>query len=284
MRILLFGGYGMLGSDVRAELLMRGHHVEVPELAQADITDPTVVAEWVSGDFEWVINCAAYTAVDRAESEQDAAVAVNTLAPGYLGRACAMSNRKLLHVSTDFVFDGAKREPYVETDIPNARGAYAESKLDGERAVLASGAHALIARTAWLYGPNGPSFPRTLIRANRAGKSLRVVSDQVGSPTYTADLARVLGDLLDCNPEPGVYHTAGPDVMSWFDLAKIAITADTGIEPQIEPITTSDWPTPAPRPAYSALSFEKCATLGIAPMRPTVAAMAEFVSRLPDDV
>jgi len=250
--------------------------------------DPMEVAEITSGDYgkpTWCINCAAYTQVDKAEVEKDKAMAVNGLAPGYIGRACSMAGIKLLHVSTDFVFDGESESPYTEDQHPNPIGVYGRSKRQGEEAVMASGAHSLICRTSWLYGPHGNSFPRTMIKAWEAGKQLRVVSDQIGTPTYTRDLARVLVDMIVKDPEPGFYHAAGPDIVSWHEFAVDAIRihaqqvigSDESIK--VTPITTADWPTPAKRPKYSALSFEKTAALGIQPMRHLPAALADFVKR-----
>ncbi len=269
----------MLGSDLWEAMEMRGFQAERPTLEELDVTDPNSVAEAVSRGWDWVVNCAAYTAVDRAESERDLAISVNGLAPGYLARACVIGNAKFLHVSTDFVFDGKKSNPYVESDRTQPLGAYGYSKHLGEDAVMASGARSWIVRTSWLYGPNGNSFPRTMIQAARAGKSLRVVADQTGTPTYTADLARVILDLMTRPTDPGVYHAAGPDVMTWHRFAELALAA-ADLQIEIEPIATKDWPTPAPRPAYSALSFEKCLACGIEPMRKTEEALKEFVARM----
>jgi len=280
----------MLGSDVVTELKRRGHDVVAPTRQELDLTDPTSVAEVAAGkwkEVQWCINCAAYTAVDKAEEERDQAMQVNGLGPGYLAQSCQMAGLRLLHVSTDFVFDGNSSRPYKEDDATNPQGSYARSKLHGEEAVLAGHGNAIIARTAWLYGPNGNSFPRTMIRAWLAGKTLRVVNDQTGSPTYTGDLARVLVDLIEKDAERGIYHAAGPDQMTWFDLARLAITAyrDEVLHEkrpiEIQPIKTEEWPTPAKRPKYSVLSFEKVSTLGIVPMRPTQEALLEFVKRLP---
>lgn len=285
MRFLVVGSTGMLGTDVRAELERRGHEVVTPSSSELDITNPHSVAEGVRQGIDWCINCAAYTAVDKAETEVDAATLLNALAPGYLARACAMAGTRLIYVSTDFVFDGSKTEPYTEEDKTNPLGAYGRTKREGEEAVMASGASALIVRTSWLYGPNGNSFPKTMINAWLAGKNLRVVADQIGTPTYTGDLARVLVDLVELGPEAGIYHAAGPDVMSWHEFARMVIEAyrdlrglDNPVE--IKPIKTEDWPTPAVRPKYSALSSGKLQSFGVEPMRPTREALREFCLRL----
>ena len=287
MRVLLLGAIGMLGTDVGVELSKRGHEFLAPSLEELDLTIPLHVAKIASGDFgdfDWCINCAAYTFVDKAESEQQLAYEINAQGPSYLAKSCALKGIKLLHVSTDFVFDGEGSRPYLEDDPTHPLGVYGQTKRDGEVAVLQAHPNSIIARTAWLYGPNGNSFPRTMIRAWEAGKTLRVVGDQIGCPTYTGDLARVLVDLAEKNAFPGIYHTAGPDSMSWRDFAMIVIEEWAALNGKpapapIEAIRTEDWPTPTKRPAYSVLSFEKTAALGIAPMRPVREAVREFCER-----
>lgn len=277
MKILLIGGYGMLGSDLREEFVRRGWGVVAPTLEEVDITDPVQVAGCAEMAGDWVVNAAAYTAVDKAESEPDAAMMVNGLAVGYLGQMAAMAGSKFLHISTDFVFDGTKTEPYTEDDATNPLGEYGRSKLVGEEQALS---HAgVVVRTAWLFGPNGGSFPRTMIRVAREGKPLRVVADQTGCPTYTADLARVIADLIARDAYPGVYHAVGPDTMTWHEFA-VRTLAAAGIDYEIAQISTADYPTPAKRPAYSVLSTAKIEAMGIAPMRPMSEALTEFVARL----
>lgn len=293
VRILILGGSGMLGSDLVAEAHRRGWETVAPTTAEFDITSPMAAAHIAAGEmgrFDIAINCAAYTAVDLAEQEKDAAYEVNALGPSYLARACSAVGLRLLHVSTDFVFDGTHTEPYREDDRPNPSGVYATSKLQGEEAVLAGSPLAAVVRTAWLFGPNGPSFPRTMIRAWKAGKQLRVVADQTGSPTYTGDLARVLADMAAADLPGGIYHAAGPDIMTWHELASAAIKtyrdtvlkADAPID--VAPISASEWPTPVKRPVYSALSFDKLNACGIRPMRPIREALAEFCARLGEEV
>lgn len=269
----------MLGRDLTAELTSRAHQWEAPASAEANVTDPTQVAEWIGKTWDWVVNCAAYTAVDKAETDSDQAMLVNGIGAGYVARACAMYGVKLLHIGSDFVFDGSKKTPYEESDPPNPLGAYGRSKRQGEETVLGSGAQALLVRTAWLFGPYGASFPRTILRAARAGKPLRVVADQTGSPTYTGDLARTLVDLIERNAFPGIYHAAGPEAMTWCDLARKTVCA-AGLDVSVEPIATEDWPTPSRRPQYSVLGGQKVHDIGIAPMRPIDDALREFVQRL----
>lgn len=283
MRALVFGGRGMLGTDLVAEFQKRAIETVAPSSREADVADPAQVAEWLSRGWDRVVNLAAYTAVDKAETEPDEAIRVNALGGGYVARGCALHGVPLLHVGTDFVFDGEKGEPYVETDRTNPLCSYARSKRQGEEAILLSGANAILARTSWLFGPNGASFPRTILRAAKAGKKLRVVADQTGCPTYTADLARVLADLVALQPPAGIYHCAGPEPMTWHELAVRTLRA-AGIDAPVEPITTEEWPTPATRPKYSVLSFEKVAALGVEPMRPIDDALREFIDRLGSDL
>jgi dTDP-4-dehydrorhamnose reductase len=288
MRVLVVGAKGMLGADLVSEVDKRGHEPVPVDLDELDITSPTAVAEIAAGrfgDLDWCFNCAAYTAVDKAESERDLAMMVNGIAPGYLAQACSMKGIRLLHVSTDFVFDGTAETPYREDSRTHPLGAYGASKLAGEDAVLPHGA--VVVRTSWLYGPHGESFPKTMIRAWMAGKALRVVADQKGTPTYTGDLSRVMVDLAQCSPDGGVYHAAGPTVVTWHELACNAICTYQEVmlsdieTAEIQPIATADWPTPAQRPMYSALCCDKLYGLGIAPMQPLNDALTEFVQRVP---
>lgn len=277
----------MLGSDLVSELLRRGHEVSAPTKDAIDITDPISVARLSAGElgeFEWCFNCAAYTLVDKAEEEVDKAIALNSLGPGYLAKACALAGIRLVHMSTDFVFNGEANEPYTEEHPTNPLSTYALTKRDGEEAVL-SNPNALVVRTAWLFGPNGHCFPKTIIKAWFAEKPLRVVDDQIGSPTYSADLSSVLVEMAEKMVPPGVYHVAGPDAMSWRELAILACETYSRVHGlnravEIEAISTADWPAPARRPKYSALSSAKLASLGIGPMRSAAEAMEEFVTRL----
>ena len=287
MRILVIGGSGMLGTDLQHEARRRGHDVDAPSSAELDITDPTSVGALAArfGAYDWCLNCAAYTAVDKAETDIRLATEINTFGPGYLSSACGMAGIKLIHVSTDFVFDGAAEEPYREEAPTNPLSVYGRTKRDGELAVREANPNASILRTSWLYGVNGSCFPRTIIRAWQAGKSLKVINDQYGCPTFTVDLARVFVDLVETNAYPDVYHACGTTVTSWHNFAVMAIKAWTdlkGIDGPIEiaAIPTEEYPTPATRPRYSVLSTEKIEQLGIAPMRPLEQALAEFVLSL----
>lgn len=279
----------MLGQDLVCELEARGWHVTPLDHEEMDVADPLSVAKLATGgfgQFDWCFNCAAYTAVDRAEEEHAMAFQVNALGAGYIAGACTGLGARLLHVSTDFVFDGRKQAPYVEADHPHPLSIYGKSKLAGEEAVLGAAASAVIVRTSWLYGPKGNSFARTIIRAWRSGRPLKVVADQEGCPTYTADLARVLADIAAAGLPGGFYHAAGPQAMTWHSFAELVIgifreqLGPDAPPANIAPIATADWPTPAQRPSYSVLSFEKLLRAGIAPMRATGLAVKEFCQRL----
>jgi dTDP-4-dehydrorhamnose reductase len=288
MHVLVVGGSGMLGSDLRVELALRGHQVVAPSHEEFDVADPVssgriLVEEF--GHFDLCVNCAAYTAVDKAESEVRAATELNCIAPGYLAHACNSAKVRLIHLSTDFVFDGKSSEPYTEDCQVHPIGVYGRSKEGGEREVLQTHFGAIVVRTSWLFGPNGVSFPRTMIRAWKAGKKLRVVSDQIGRPTHSAELARVIVDIAERDLFPGVYHAVGPEAMAWNEFADRAIRAyarfhklDSPIE--IEPILTADWPTPAKRPHYSVLSTAKLEATGVLPQRPLDESLDDFVAHL----
>jgi dTDP-4-dehydrorhamnose reductase len=221
-----------------------------------------------------VVNCAGYTAVDRAESEPDLAMAVNARAPGLLAGACASSGALLVHVSSDFVFDGRKGHPYVESDPTGPDSAYARSKEAGERAVRERGARHVIVRTQWLYGPDGRHFPGTVLRILREGKPLRIVEDQVGAPTYAPDVARAIRLVLEAGLE-GTIHAANRGRASWFRFAE-AVLAAAGTPARIEPITSAEFNAPARRPPFSVLRNAVLeATIGDV-MRPWEAALAAF--------
>ena len=218
-----------------------------------------------------VINCAAYTKVDLAEKEVEAAHRANTIGPAVLSRECRRYGAALVHFSTDYVFDGTLRRPLRPDDPVGPRSAYGRSKLLGEQAVQAEHPDQwLIVRTAWLYGPNGPNFVQTMLNVARAGKPLRVVNDQVGSPTYTFDLAGATLDLLD-RGATGVWHVSNSGQTTWFDFAR-AIFEEWGLSPDLKPITSAEWkatkPDSATRPAYSVFDLEPLEKLLGRRMRP----------------
>jgi dTDP-4-dehydrorhamnose reductase len=198
------------------------------------------------------------------------------MGPSYVASAAADLGARVIHVSTDFVFDGTKSVPYVESDAPHPLSVYGDTKLTGER----NASPAVIVRTSWLFGADGPCFPKTMIRAHQAGKSLRVVADQFGTPTFTQELARVFGDIISNNLPDGIYHAAGPESMSWYEFAKRVLSSWAGTDVDVTPIRTEDWPTPAIRPKQSALSMDKLESLGIAKMEPLAKTLPTFCTTL----
>jgi dTDP-4-dehydrorhamnose reductase len=262
---------------VSDHLIARGHEL-IAFGHEFDVTDPMSAARIATSDLghlDWVINCAAYTAVDKAEEDRQAAYEANALGPAYLGQACASAGVKLLTVSTDFVFDGQTDRPYTEEDPTNPLGVYGATKLAGEQA-LAGNHLTVVVRTSWLFGPRGKCFPKSILAASDGGKTLRVVSDQIGTPTYTPHLALGLVEIIERNPFPGVYHLAGPDVMSWHQFAKRVLDVCRPEHPPVEPIPTESWPTLAVRPKYSALDSSKIYAQGIAPLPPLSEALTHF--------
>lgn len=270
--ILITGGNGMLAHAFRAVLDDRDLAATIVCRADCDVSDPAAVG----AAFERVkptllINCAAYTKVDLAEKEADAARSGNAIGPGVLAEACRRHGAALVHFSTDYVFDGTIRRPLRPEDPVGPQSAYGRSKLEGERAIMAEPpSRWLIARTAWLYGPGGPNFVQTMLNVARAGKPLRVVNDQVGSPTYTFDLAAATLDLLDRGAS-GVWHVANSGQTNWFDFAG-AIFEEWGMSPDLQPTTSEEWkkskPDSAVRPAYSVFDLSPLDKLLGRPMRP----------------
>ena len=262
--ILLTGGTGQVGTGVRMLADRFGVDVVAPGREALDLAAPASIAAAV-GDRAWtaIINCAAYTAVDKAESDAEAAHAANAIAPGLLARAAG--DVRLIHVSTDYVFDGAKPDPYVESDPVAALGAYGASKEAGERAVRAATDNHIILRTAWVVSPWGSNFVKTMLRLGRDRPELGVVADQIGNPTSALDIADALLTLATRDGPNGTYHFVNAGAASWYDLAT-AVFERTSFTPTVRAITTADYPTPARRPANSRLDTGKIGRdYGIAP-------------------
>ncbi|MBD2480932.1 dTDP-4-dehydrorhamnose reductase [Planktothrix sp. FACHB-1365] len=268
-KILLIGKDGQLGQELQPFLTSMGSLVAVGR-DTLDLSQPQIIEQIIEDiQPEWVINAAAYTAVDKAESEPELAMKINGIAPGILAKACQQLDAKLIHISTDYVFDGTQSHPYIETDSTHPLGVYGQSKLAGEIAIQETQAKFAIIRTAWVYGVGGTgNFVKTMLRLGKEREEIRVVSDQVGSPTWTGDLAQSIVQLMPLlNSETyGIYHCTNSGVTSWYDFA-IAIFEEAkllGFPLKIErviPITTPEYPTPASRPAYSVLSGKKLANL-----------------------
>ena len=249
MRTLLLGGAGMLGTDLRRIL---GRRAEAPTSAELDIRDAAAVKAAAAG-VDVVVNAAAYTRVDDADAHEDEASAINAAGAENAARAAAAAGAKFVQVSTDYVFDGEADEPYREDAPLNPLGAYGRTKADGERRVLAAHPDAYIVRTAWLYGDAGSSFPRTMLRLASERDTVSVVTDQVGQPTWTMDVARMISALIESNAPGGIYHATNADTATWFAFAQ-ELFRRAGLDPQRVLATTSaEFVRPAPRPAYSVL-------------------------------
>ena len=267
-RWLVTGAGGMLGTDLVAALAARGEPVTGLDRAALDVTDAGATADAVAAAHpDVVVNCAAWTAVDDAETAEDRALAINGDGPAHLAVACAAAGSRLVHVSTDYVFAGDADQPYAEDDVPAPRTAYGRTKLAGEQAVLGRLPDAgYVVRTAWLYGAHGPNFVRTMIRLESQRPTLDVVDDQHGQPTWTADVAGQIVALIQAGAKPGVYHATSSGQTTWNGLAQEVFTL-LGAEPsRVHPIPTSAMPRPAPRPSYSVLGHNAWAAVGLTPI------------------
>lgn len=255
--VLVLGARGMLGSDLCTALSGRCR-LTAWDIEDLDITDHRAVFKAIAGlSPNEVINCAAFTDVDAAEEREAEAMAVNGEAPGHLAAACAAVGARLVHIGSDYVFNGEKASAYVEEDTPNPLGVYGRSKLAGEEAIRAAGGSAAVVRTQWLYGKGGRNFVDSILRlATEDGrKELRVVNDQFGRPTWSWELATALVKLLESDAE-GTYHIAASGECSWFDVAAEIVQA-CGLAVKVTAVSTSEFPRPAPRPAYSVLDCSR---------------------------
>ncbi|HZJ03700.1 MAG TPA: dTDP-4-dehydrorhamnose reductase [Thermoleophilia bacterium] len=263
--MLLLGAGGMLGTALVSALEARGGECRALTRGELDITNSTEAVSVIKGfagmGGRVVVNAAAYTDVEGAEGAEAEAFRVNAEAPGMLAAAARKSGIRFVHVSTDFVFDGTKPEPYVEEDPPNPLNAYGRSKLAGERAVMEAAPDALLVRTSWVYGPGGNNFPRKILQSALEGNELRVVVDEVGSPTYTADLARGILHLVALDAR-GEFHLAGQGSCSRFEMAQGVVEA-AGLTASVAPVSADTFPSKARRPANSVFSCEKARRLGV---------------------
>jgi len=260
MRLLVTGARGMLGHDVVRVFLEHGHEVQATDITsqdhKLDITnDEDIRNALLSARPDWVLNCAAYTNVDACEDHEADALLLNAEAPSRLARACKEHSVRLLHVSTDYVFDGTRETPYVEHDVPNPVNAYGRSKLEGEIAVTGQMDDFIIVRSQWLFGLHGRNFVSTIIRAAQNTPVLRVVNDQYGSPTYTRDLASAMRQLVELDAR-GIYHVCNRGTATWFELAKKSLEL-MELDNEVVPVTTAEFPRPAKRPSYAVLSMKK---------------------------
>jgi dTDP-4-dehydrorhamnose reductase len=292
IRILQFGTTGQLARELLAQA--KDFDVEIVALsrAEADFADPSAVVQHLrETPADLVVIAAAYTAVDLAESEPDLARRVNAETPAAIAGALGPSGPALVHVSTDYVFDGDKGEPYVETDATNPINVYGATKLAGEQAIAASGARALVLRTSWVVSSHGKNFVKTMLRMAGEGKPLRVVADQFGRPTSARDLARFilsqaerLSTASAGDPVFGVHHFANAGEVSWKEFAEGVFDLALGAEaPQVAAGSAADWPAPAKRPARGTLDTRKLERAFGVTLRPWREALADVVGELQSD-
>ena len=259
MRILVTGCNGQLGNEIQLlETTNPQHTYFNTDVAELDITDEAAIETFVSENaIDGVINCAAYTAVDKAEENQELCHLLNTVAPGYLASAVEKRGGWIIQISTDYVFDGTNHTPYVETDPVCPNSVYGRTKLAGEEAAQKACAKTMIIRTAWLYSQFGNNFVKTMIRLGEEKPELGVIFDQIGTPTYARDLAVVIFEAVNKGIIPGIYHFSNEGVISWYDFTK-AIHRIAGINScHVRPLHTAEYPTPASRPHYSVLDKTK---------------------------
>lgn len=277
MRYLITGASGMLGRDLQTAL--EGREVTALGRADLDVTDAAAVAAAVDGH-DVVINCAAFTNVDAAETQEDVAYAVNAVGPANLAAACADLGARLVTISTDYVFDGNATTPYAEDRPRDPINAYGRTKAAGEELALErhpGGTY--VVRTAWLYGAHGPNFAATMLALAASKDSWSVVDDQVGQPTWTADLAEQIVALLDAEAPAGIYHGTNSGRATWYDFARAVLTENGLDADRITPTDSSAFVRPAPRPSFSVLGHDGWRAAGLSPMRDWRDALADATAR-----
>lgn len=259
MNILITGCNGQLGNEMQLlEKENPQHQYFNTDVAQLDITNPEAIEEFVSNNaIDIIVNCAAFTAVDKAESSQELCHLLNAKAPEYLAAAVAKRGGYLVQVSTDYVFDGTNHTPYTEDEATCPNSVYGSTKIEGEKLAMAACANTMIIRTAWLYSTFGNNFVKTMIRLGQEKPELGVIFDQIGTPTYAGDLAAAIMAAINHGIVPGIYHFSNEGVISWYDFTK-AIHRIAGITScHVKPLHTAEYPTPAARPHYSVLDKTK---------------------------
>lgn len=262
--ILVTGSNGQLGNEIRRISANHENNFRFffTDVAELDITDLKAVDSFIKeNNIKYIINCAAYTAVDKAEDDVDLCYKINRDAVANLGLAATNNNAKVMHISTDYVYDGTANKPYVETDTVNPQSVYGKSKQEGEAELLKACADSIIIRTAWLYSIFGNNFVKTMIKLGKEHETLNVVADQRGTPTYGTDLAKTIVKILDFSEangfKPGIYHYSNEGATTWYDFT-LAIHKEAGINTcKVNPITTEQYPVKATRPKYSVLDKTK---------------------------
>ena len=259
MKILITGCNGQLGNEMQLLEKENPQHTYFnTDVAELDITDQNAIEKFVSENaIDGIVNCAAYTAVDKAEENQDLCMKLNATAPDYLAQAIEKRGGWMIQISTDYVFDGTNHKPYTEADSVCPNSTYGRTKLAGEQAVMAGCKKSMIIRTAWLYSTFGNNFVKTMIRLGKEKPELGVIFDQIGTPTYARDLAVAIFAAINQGIVPGIYHFSNEGVISWYDFTK-AIHRIAGITTcRVRPLHTEEYPTPANRPHYSVLDKTK---------------------------
>ena len=259
MNILITGCNGQLGNEMQLlEKLHPEYRYFNTDVAELDITNSEAIERFVTDNaIDGIVNCAAYTAVDKAEENQDFCQVLNADAPGYLAAAIEKRGGWMIQISTDYVFDGTNHKPYVETDPVCPNSTYGRTKLAGEQAVMSNCKNAMVIRTAWLYSTFGNNFVKTMIRLGKEKQELGVIFDQIGTPTYARDLAVAIFAAISKGVVSGIYHFSNEGVISWYDFTK-AIHRIAGIDTcKVRPLHTEEYPTPAARPHYSVLDKTK---------------------------
>ena len=258
--ILITGANGQLGSELRKIGFSPLDEVFFTDVAELDITDYTAIEKFIQvHEVDTIINCAAYTAVDRAEDEPGPAAEINTQAVANLAKAAQKGDCLLIHISTDYVFDGTATTPYTEKIKTCPVSVYGKTKLAGEEAIIRSGCFYIIIRTAWLYSAFGHNFVKTILRLAEERPGINVVNDQIGTPTYAEDLAKAIVKIMandDRVEHEGIYHYSNAGVCSWYDFA-VEIVRLSGLNCRVNPVTTAEYPTKTHRPAYSVLDKTK---------------------------
>jgi dTDP-4-dehydrorhamnose reductase len=260
-KILITGANGQLGSEIHAVSHLYPHYTfTFADRSTLDLSNLCTLEDYFEGKaFDVIINCAAYTAVDQAETDEDLADTINHRSVSLLAKIAKKNNIAFIHLSTDYIFNGQNHRPYIESDPTDPQGVYGKTKRDGENAILSvAPANTIIIRTSWVYSSFGANFVKTMLRLGRERDSLGVIFDQVGTPTYARDLAKTILDILPKidNESPEIYHYSNEGVASWYDFA-LAIFELSDIKCTVNPITTDQYPTPATRPHYSLLNKAK---------------------------
>ncbi len=283
MRIAVIGAGGMLGSRMTALLMDSGHQVLTPGRSQLDVTDSASLEKFFKNEtFDGIVNGSAFTAVDACEdpAQYPLAFKVNALAVGEMAKLSREKKSWLVHVSTDYVFNGSGEKPWREYDSIQPLNAYGKTKAEGEKLFLEQGCPGWIVRTSWLYGPQGKHFVRTMAKLMREKTMVEVVEDQIGGPTYTVDLAYFLLDLIEGKPAMGLYHFANEDYVSWFGFAD-AIREKLGLSCEIKPIPSSRFPRPAKRPFNSRFDLSKSRAVARHPFRHWREALGDYLTTEP---